>query len=692
MERRRRNRKTSEKKNALKRFTPKMQASLLLVFCLVILIFFGLLGRIIFLEDKDGEKYEKRVLSQQTYVSNAIPCKRGEILDRNMTAMAVSVKVYNLILDPALILEKKAYKKPTADALNKILGIEPETVNDILKEKPKSHYYQMKDYKGLDYETVQAFEELKKKDKKKTDKENEDAANIKGIWFEEEYVRTYPLNTVGSSVIGFTQKGDSNVGNWGVEENYNEELSGTNGREYGYFNSELELERTVKPAVNGHNIIMTIDANVQSLVEKRVKKYLDNPGAENVGVVLMNPQNGEIYAMVSNEAFDLNNPRDLSAFYTEKQIDKMSNEEMSAALSAIWRNFCISDAYEPGSTFKPFTVAAALDEHIVTDNSSFECAGSLKIKGYEKPIKCNKRLGHGHINLRQSLMFSCNVAMMKIGAKMGRDIFADYLTLYGFGKRTGIDLPGEALGTVYDAQGLNGTELATSSFGQSNAVTMIQMCAGFSSLINGGNYYVPHIVKEIQNENGATVEKISGTLLKKTTSQNTSTMIKDYLFDTVEEGTAEPAKVKGFEIGGKTGTAEKKGRDKTNYIVSFLGFTPVEDPQVVIYVVIDQPNEEEQDHSSYATEFAHSIMKEVLPFLGVYPNTTNNKKTAGKKPAASEKETDSTDKESDNSRDEEGGQGDENQNEEGREGGSGQTSPDGGGSDSGSQGNQGQEE
>lgn len=665
MNRRSRQNYTKQTKNVPKRFTSKMQASLLLVFCIVILIFFVLVGRILFLTDKDGEKYEKRVLSQQTYVSNAIPYKRGDILDRNMTTLAVSEKVYNLILDPALILEKEAYKKPTIKALEKVLGITAEIVNEILKEKPESHYYQMKDYKGLDYEIVEAFEALKTQDKKKTKKENEDAANIKGIWFEEEYVRTYPLKTVGSAVIGFTQKGDSNVGNWGVEESYNEELSGTNGREYGYFNAELELERTVKPAVNGHNIITTIDANVQAIVEKKVQSYLDKPGAENVAVLLMNPQNGEIYSMVSNEAFDLNNPRDLTAFYSDKKIDKMSSEEMSAALSAIWRNFCISDAYEPGSTFKPFTVAAALDEHVATEKSSYECGGSLTVKGVSKPISCNKRAGHGSISLRESLMQSCNVAMMKIGAKMGREKFYDYLIRFGFGQKTGIDLPGEAAGIIYDAEGLNSSELATSSFGQSNTMTMVQMAAGFSSVINGGNYYVPHIVKEIQNEKGAMVEKMGATLLKKTTSQSTSDLIRDYLYDTVETGTAQPAKVEGFAIGGKTGTAEKAGRDKKNYIVSFLGFAPVEDPQVVIYVVIDEPNEKEQDHSSYATEFASDLMEEVLPFLGVYPNTDNNKKASkknSKKTQDNQTQPESDDKKEDSKKEdtkEASGQGEE---------------------------------
>ncbi|MFA9463861.1 MAG: peptidoglycan D,D-transpeptidase FtsI family protein [Velocimicrobium sp.] len=592
-----------------KNFTSKMQASLLFVFCIVILTFFGLVIRMLYLTNADGDRYEKRVLSQQTYVSNVIPYKRGDILDRNMTKLAVSDKIYNLILDPVTMLQKDDYLEPTVKALKSCFGIDSDTVQDILKEKSESQYVQMKEYKGLDYETVEAFQVMQDED-----------SNIKGVWFEEEYKRNYPLGTVGSSVIGFTQKADNNIGNWGIEEAYNNELSGTNGREYGYFNADLKLERTVKPAVNGNTIVSTIDANVQKAVEKKVSKYLKTPGAENVAVVLMNPQNGEIYAMVSNEAFDLNNPRDLTQFYTDEEIDAMSDKQMSEALSGIWRNYCISDAYEPGSTFKPFTVAAALDEDVVSEKSTFQCDGYELVA--DKRISCNVKRGHGKVTLKQALMVSCNVALMKIGAKLGPEKFAYYTDLFGFGQKTGIDLPGEASGIIYTAEQLNPVELATCSFGQSNTVTMTQMVAGFASLINGGNYYKPHIVKEILNDSGATVEKMDQTIIKKTVSGATSDKIRDYLYATVEEGTASPAKVAGYEIGGKTGTAEKIHRDHKNYIVSFIGFAPLDDPSVVIYVVIDQPHVKDQPHSTFATEFGGEIMDEVLPFLDVYKNVT----------------------------------------------------------------------
>ncbi len=589
----------------IKKFTSKMQASLLLVFCIVLTCFGILLVRLVKINTENDGSYERRVLAQQTYVSNAIPYKRGDILDRNGTKLATSEKVYNMILDPAIMLEKAEYKEPTIAALTECFGVTAEEVNAVLEEKPESHYVIMKDYKGLSYEQVTQFKE----------KQNEKDSNIKGVWFEVEYVRRYPLNNVGSIVVGFTQKGDANIGTWGIEEYYNEELSGTNGREYGYFDAELNLERNVKPAINGYNIISTIDANVQAIVEKHVEKYLDEVGAENMAVLLMNPQNGEIYSMVSNYSFDLNNPRDLSAFYSKEELKAMPIEDQSAALSKLWRNYCISNAYEPGSTFKPFTVAAALDEAIATGKSSYVCNGFDVVA--DKRIKCNAT--HNTINLKQSLMYSCNVAMMNIVRTMGKSTFSDYINLFGFGTKTGIDLPGEANGIIYGEEKLNPVELATASFGQANTVTMIQMAAGFSSLINGGKYYKPHIVKQIENESGAVVETVEPILVKETVSKETSDKIRKYLYATVEDGTAAPAGVKGYEIGGKTGTAEKLPRAAKNYLVSFIGFTPVEEPKVVVYVIIDQPHVEEQDHSSYATEFASQIMEEVLPFLGVYP-------------------------------------------------------------------------
>ncbi|MCR5791692.1 MAG: peptidoglycan glycosyltransferase [Lachnospiraceae bacterium] len=609
------------KRPDIRRFSLRMRSSLGMVYLFVIIMFLSLIGRMLYINYADGKRYEKRVLAQQSYVNSEIPYKRGTIYDRNMNVLAISEKVYNLILDASVINADKKYYEPTRDALSVCFGMTEEEFHDVLKENEKSRYIKMDNYKELTFDMVDKF---------KTMQEKED--NIKGVWFEATYKRKYPQNQVASKVVGFTGKADTNAGTWGIEEQYNDKLSGVNGREYGYFDSDLNLQRTVKSAQNGNNIVSTIDCSVQKIVEEEVAKFRSKPGAENVAVMMMNPNNGEIIAMHSNETFDLNNPRDLSEFYSEKELKKMSSDEMGQVLSSIWRNYCISDAYEPGSTFKPFTVAAALEEGVVNTKSTFYCDGGEKFKdgASQKLIKCVNTSGHGYITLDESLMESCNDAMMQIVKKLKKDQFFRYEQIFGIGKKTGIDLPGETSGTVFSYDNLKVTELATASFGQGNTVTMTQMLAGFSSIVNGGYYYTPHVVKEVRNESGAVIETIDDSLVKKTISAKTSTTMRKFLLDTVEEGTASPAGVKGYSIGGKTGTAEKHPRSAKNYLVSFIGCAPADNPEVVIYVVIDHPHVEEQAHSTYATEMAHRILKKTFPYLGIYKDKSTKKEDANK--------------------------------------------------------------
>ena len=332
----------------------------------------------------------------------------------------------------------------------------------------------------------------------------------------------------------------------GVEASYNDSVNGSNGREYGYFDSELNLERTVKAAKNGNNIIMTIDSNVQKIVEDKMAAWQKEIGSENMAVILMNPQNGEIYAMASNDGFDLNSPRDLDAFFTEEEIDAFSEDERMEALNNVWKNYCLSATFEPGSTFKPFTIGAALDEAVVKDSSTYLCDGSEFVGGHT--IRCVNRNGHGKLTLSGTLEYSCNDALMQIGALLGKNSFYQYNQTFGFGNKTGIDLPGEEVGILHTLENMGSTELATSSFGQTQNVTMIQMMAGFCSLINGGNYYKPHIVKEILNEQGAVVQSLDAIATKQTVSRKTSSLLSTYMSATLENGTACGAKVSGYGI------------------------------------------------------------------------------------------------------------------------------------------------
>ena len=592
---------------------PFVFARLLFVFGLILLAGMALVVRIAYLNKNKGDAYERKVLAQQSYASNVLTYKRGDIVDRNNNKLATSVKVYNLILDPVQILSDKKYIEPTIKALNDVFGLKEEEIKKILDKNSQVQYYVMKEYKGLKSTYVDKFEKLQKKDK-----------NIKGVWFEEEYVRKYPYSSVGSNVIGFCTS--DNTGSWGIENYYNSSLNGVTGRRYGYFDADLNLVKTVKLATNGNTIVSSIDVNIQGILEQHMKKFLKDVGALNMGCIIMNPNNGEIYAMASNKQYDLNNPRDLTSFYSQKKIDKMSDKEKMDALSKIWRNFCISDAYEPGSTFKPFTVCAALDEGITNTKRTYLCDGGQDVNGTYIKCVAHGIGGHGQINICQSLMKSCNDVLMQLGADMGKDTFLEYVNTFGFGARTGIDLPGEAVGGIFTKDTMHSVELATSSFGQGQTVTMIQMAAGFSALVNGGNYYEPHVVKEIDSESGAVVSVNDDKLVKRVITEKTSKLLRNYLYKTVEEGTAVPAQVEGYTVGGKTGTAQKHPVGHGNYLVSFIGCTPVKKPEVVIYTVIDEPKVEDQAHSTPATEFSSQVLTDILPMLGIYPDKKDSKK------------------------------------------------------------------
>lgn len=590
-----------------------MQKKLVLLFVAIILAFVFLIGRITYINAANGEDYTRIVLDQQQYDSRTIPFKRGDIVDRNGTKMATSERVYNVILDVKVMTSDEDSIEPTIQVLKDCFEIDEEEVRDLIEESPSSRYNILK--KGVDYETYKKFEAI--------DEDDENYPDVAGIWLEEDYVRTYPYNTLASDVIGFTV--DGNVGSNGIEASYNNTLNGTDGREYGYLDETSTVERTVKEAVNGDTVVSTIDLQVQSIVEKHILEFNEQhkneasagEGSKNTAVIVMNPQNGEILAEASYPNYDLNQPRDLTKYYTQETIDAMSDEEQLETLNSLWNNFCVSDTYEPGSTFKPFTIAAGMETGILTGDETYYCGGVLHVGDHD--IHCSNRDGHGTQTLKQALENSCNVALMEIGEALGAEEFCRYQELFGFGEYTGIDLPGEGetSGLLYTPENMDAASLATNAFGQNFNVTMTQLAASFCSLINGGNYYEPHVVKQIQDENGNVTENIDPVLVKKTISEETSEVIKDYMLGVVQEGTGSSAAVEGYDIGGKTGTAEKLPRGNGKYLVSFIGYAPQENPEVVVYVVVDEPNVAAQASSSYATELASGIMSEIFPYLGI---------------------------------------------------------------------------
>ena len=597
-----------------RKFSKIMQKKLVLLFSLVVLAFAILIGRIIQINAMNGEKYTKVVLDQQQYDSRVIPFRRGDIVDRNGTKLATSERVYNVILDVKAMLEKDEYQEPTIKVLKDCFGIAEEDVEELVESSPESRYNIL--LKGVDYNTAKEFEAI--------DEDEEKHPNVKGIWLEEDYVRKYPYNSLASDVIGFSNADD--VGTIGLEASYNAILNGVDGREYGYLEEGALLERTIKEAENGNTIVSTIDAELQKIVEKHIlefnEAYKDNAekgnGSLNTAVIIADPQSGEILAQASYPNFDLNKPRDISAYYTEKELKKMKEEEKVEILNNLWRDFCVSDSYEPGSTAKPFTVAAGLETGKIRGNEVYTCGGSLVVAEDTEPINCHYTAGHGTQTIAQSIANSCNVAMMEMIKVIGAEDFYRYQSIFGFGAQTGIDLPGEAEGILQDPELVGPVDLATNSFGQNFNVTMEQMVAGMSALINGGNYYEPHVVKQIQDENGNVIETKESVLKKRVISEQTSTMLKQYMKTVMEgTGTGASAAVEGYDIGGKTGTAEKYPRNSGKHLLSFIGYAPQDDPEVLIYVVIDEPNTESQEDSSLVLNLARSIMEEAFPYMNI---------------------------------------------------------------------------
>ena len=608
------------------KFTTKMQKKLVVLFLFVLSAFIGLSARLILINRDSGEQYKRQVLSQQRYDSRVIPFKRGDIVDCKGTKLAVSEKVYNVILDAKLAGEKKEYIEATTKALHDCFKLDASEIRAYIAANPSSQYYVLA--KKLSYDEISPFVELQN--------DTANNPNIKGVWFEEEYERTYPNGSLACDLIGFT--GKDNVGSYGLEEYYNDTLNGINGREYGYLNDDSTLERTTKSAVDGNTIVTTIDSNIQSIVEKYLKKFntdnqnveRDGNGAYNIGCIMMNVNTGEILAMANYPNYDLNDTKNPKALLgmnkldaegketdeviTQEVLDAMDDDTLYANLNALWKNFCITSTYEPGSVAKPFTVAAGLECGKLTGDETYFCGGSLWYGGHE--IHCHNRLGDGMLTVKQAVEVSCNVALMQMGDAIGKDDFLKFQELYNFGLKTNIDLAGEARtsGLVYNSSSMGEAELATSTFGQGYNVTMIQMISGFCSLINGGYYYEPHVVNKIVSSDGTTIKNIKPRLLKQTVSASTSEKIVDYCNGVVTEGTGHTARPAGYAVGGKTGTAEMVPRNKKNYVVSFMGYAPADDPQIAIYVVVDRPNTARQDDAKFATGIVRNILTEVLPY------------------------------------------------------------------------------
>lgn len=632
-----------------KRFTPVMQKRLF-IFVLVFTFGFAALGaNLIRLNVVKGETYSRRALAQQVTENRTVPFKRGDIFDCNGTVLATSETIYNLILEPATVqrdtdsenddTRKLAEKRvqDTGKALADCFQISDADYQAALKNKD-SYYEVLK--REVTYSEKKNFEEYEKKQENK----DKDPMIIGGITFETQYKRVYPNHELACHVVGFVN--GENQGYTGVEGAYNTELNGENGRVHTYLKTGNTVQRDVEPASDGHSLVTTIDTAAQQIVQENVEQYeRENGEAKNISVLVMNPKNCEILALYNKHQYDPNDAFDFSntkyqfvkavtgtekGTITDAQFDTfkkdLSDASMTDALNEVWGNDVISNSFEPGSTFKCFTIAGALEDNVVTPDTPFYCDGGQQVEDYY--IRCHAV--EGAQTTATALEHSCNDSLMQIAALEGRHTFYKYQQLFGFGQKTNIDIAGEpgkdALASmVFKEDELNPVELATSSFGQGVTVTMMQLGTAFCSIVNGGFFYQPHVVKQILDADGNLVKSYDKILVRRTISRETSDDLRTMLKGVVTEGTGQRAAIPGYSIGGKTGTAEKLPRLEHKYILSFIGFAPVEDPQVVVYCAVDEPNDDEVEQSATGAGpvLFHYIAEDLFPYLNI-PRTEDS--------------------------------------------------------------------
>lgn len=602
-------------------------------FLYIWLAFMGILAiivvRLFYIEIFNGEEYGNAA-ARRSRVSTTIEAKRGSICDRNNVVLASSTVEYNLILDPKEILtENRNYLANTAALIQKCFGISASEVAEKANNNKESHYVVLK--RGLSYSEVKDFMYMMEsatadeiRDFLGISKDDEERVELAGAWLEDSFKRKYPFGTLASSVIGFTQDG---VGIYGIEKYFNDELTGTDGKKYTYISNDKTVENVYHEAENGYNVQLTIDYNIQAIVEKYIKQTLEETGAKTVAVTIQNPNNGEFLAMADSGQFDPNSPRKLEGLYSQEKIDEMNDEETSLLLTENWKNYCVSETYEPGSTYKAFTVAGALESGAIKGDEMPYCEGSVNMRDYV--IHCANIYGHEYITIPDALSQSCNMAMMYIAEQEGVDTFCKYQSQFGFGTVTRIELPTEmsCRSLLFNRTNMTDIDLATNSFGQNFNVTMVQLSSAFCSIVNGGTYYQPHIVKGLYNAEGDLIKSSGKTVVSNPVSKDTCDYVKNALRLTVTEGTGTAAAVPGYITAGKTGTAEKGAREDDLWIASFIGFAPFENPEVVCYVVIDEPEDGDDGSSAYACELFSKIMSEVLPYLNSTPASKDSDPT-----------------------------------------------------------------
>lgn len=577
-----------------------IKGKLLLVKIAFMLILLALLCRVAYFKVVKGQEYETRAIYQQTnQTDKIINPNRGSIIDRNNQVIALSSSAPNVILDARVLMQNTAQQQErTVDEISTLLNINKDEIKKYLVADANGKY--------------KAYIPLAKKIDRKVAETITDK-KLKGIWLETNSKRSYPYSTLASHIVGFM---GGETGLWGIEKKYNEYLTGIAGRSFVLYQDQNDIENEIIEAQDGATVVSTIDANIQQFAEDAIINAKKTSEPENAAIIVMNPNTAEVLAMASTPSFDLNRPYDLSLQGMDSS--KMNDKEISDTLNRVWQNYNISSTYEPGSTFKPIVVAAALEEGLISVDDHFYCSGSKQVVEGEKPIKCWKTTGHGDQTLEDVLANSCNVAMMQIAEKMGAETFYKYQKAFGFGEKTGIDLPGEASAEnlLHPLNKINKVELATMSFGQTFNATPLQLINAFSAVINGGNLMKPYTVSQIVDSNNKVIFENRPTIERKVISKSTSDVVRHYLQAVVERGTGQKVKIEGYPIGGKTGTAEQGVRTQDQYVLSFVAYLPIDNPQVIALALLDRPKEQDQGS---AGPMLKELLEKTISYIGIEP-------------------------------------------------------------------------
>lgn len=564
---------------------------ILAVFVCAVLILFGLIGRLVYLMIFDAEYYQE--LAEDLHErEREIKAARGEIVDRNGVVLATNRTVCTISVIHSQIED--------ADTVSEVLASELEMdISEIRKKVEK----------------VSSMEKIKTN----VDKETGDRIrgyDLAGVKVDEDYKRYYPYDELASKVLGFT--GGDNQGIIGLEVKYEEYLKGTNGTILTVTDARgIELEGVAEDRIEpvaGQTLQVSLDYNIQAYCEQAALKVLEEKQADSVSILLMNPQNGEIFAMVNVPEFNLNKPYELN---TGVESESLSDEELQEQLNQMWRNGCINDTYEPGSVFKIITASACLEEGVVSLEDTFSCPGYRMVE--DRKIRCHKVGGHGQETFVQGIQNSCNPVFIDIGLRLGADRFYDYFEQFGLMSLTNVDLPGEAGTIMHQKEDIGTVELATMAFGQSFQVTPIQMATTVSSIVNGGTRVTPHLGVAVLDENGNVTEEFQYKEERNIVSEETSETMQMLLESVVEEGSGKNGYIEGYSIGGKTATSQTLPRSANKYISSFLGFAPADDPQILGMVVIHNPKGVYYG-GTIAAPVLRSIYDNVLPYLGIEKN------------------------------------------------------------------------